>query len=157
MIKGIVFNVIMVSIMFIAVNIIGAESNTKCGSAKQVLDMRICEVDSVGVLIDAMIQVESSGNDSAYCKRDESVGCLQIRPIMVREVNRVLSMSNDSRRYTMNDRWSRERSVEMFMVIYNRYHLDHSLEMVARCWNGGPNGHKMVATLGYWNKVKKNM
>ena len=35
-------------------------------------------------LIQAMIMVESEGNDSAYAKKEEAVGCLQIRPIMVR-------------------------------------------------------------------------
>ena len=39
----------------------------------------------INPLIDAMILVESSGNDSAYCKSEEAVGCLQMRPIMLHE------------------------------------------------------------------------
>lgn len=27
----------------------------------------------------------------------------------------------------------------------------------ARIWNGGPNGYKKRATLGYWNKVRKEL
>ena len=55
-------------------------------------------------LIEAMIMVESRGNDSAYSKKEEAVGCLQIRPIMVREVNRILEIQKSDLRYTLDDR-----------------------------------------------------
>jgi hypothetical protein len=157
MIKGIVFNVVMISFMFALVESLENDKPTAQGFATQLEQIEYNEIDSIDVLVHAMIQVESKGDDSAYCKREKAVGCLQIRPIMLREVNRVLSMSGSSIRYSSDDRWSREKSIEMFMVIYNRYHLEHSLERIARCWNGGPNGHMMKATLGYWNEVKKNM
>ena len=45
-------------------------------------------------LVNAIIMVESRGNDSAVGDRhlvgNEAIGILQIRPIMVREVNRIL-------------------------------------------------------------------
>ena len=41
-------------------------------------------------LVKALIQVESSGRDNAHNISEDAVGCLQIRPIMVREVNRIL-------------------------------------------------------------------
>jgi hypothetical protein len=41
-------------------------------------------------LIAAIIQVESGGDTLAYNSKEDAVGCLQIRPIMVREVNRLL-------------------------------------------------------------------
>jgi hypothetical protein len=65
----------------------------------------------------AVIQVESRGNDNAYCRKEDAVGCLQIRPIMVREVNRILKLNNIQMRYTLNDRWSRVRSLEMFEIM----------------------------------------
>ena len=65
-------------------------------------------------LIEAMILVESGGNDSAYCKKEEAVGCLQIRPIMLKECNRVLELQNSNKRYKLHDRWSREKSIEIF-------------------------------------------
>jgi hypothetical protein len=30
-------------------------------------------------------------------------------------------------------------------------------ETLARIHNGGPRGHKNPATVGYWNKVRKNL
>ena len=68
-------------------------------------------------LIEAMILVESEGNDSAYCKKEEAVGCLQIRPIMLKECNRVLELQNSNKRYKLHDRWSREKSIEIFHII----------------------------------------
>ena len=41
--------------------------------------------------VDAVIYVESRGNDSAVGDNGSAVGCLQIHPIMVREVNRLLA------------------------------------------------------------------
>lgn len=58
-------------------------------------------------LIMAMIWVESRNNDSAYAKSEEAVGCLQIRPIMLAECNRILELQNVDKRYTLEDRWSR--------------------------------------------------
>ena len=60
-------------------------------------------------MIQAMIMVESEGNDSAYHKGEKAAGCLQIRPIMVREVNRILKIQKSELEYALEDRWSREK------------------------------------------------
>lgn len=105
--------------------------------------------DSLSILIEGMIQVESRGNECAYNRREDAVGCLQIRPIMVREVNRLLG----SEVYTMNDRWDCDKSVDMLMVIVEKHHKDLDYESIARCWNGGPRGMRMESTKTYWKKV----
>ena len=109
----------------------------------------------------AVIMVESSGNDSAYNKREKAVGCLQIRPIMVREVNRQLRRAKVDLRYTNEDRWSRDKSIEMFVIIAEGVESDGDImkfcEIVARKWNGGGRGHKKKATIKYWNKVNKEL
>ena len=55
-------------------------------------------------IISAMIKVESAGNDSAYNLKEDAVGCLQIRPIMVREVNRILKRCGEDKRFDVKDR-----------------------------------------------------
>jgi hypothetical protein len=107
-------------------------------------------------LTNAMIQVESRGDDSAYCAKEEAVGCLQIRPIMLEEVNRILKRKGVEDRYALVDRWSREKSIEMLKVFTEYYKLNSS-EEVARCWNGGPKGMTYASTKGYWNKVQNEM
>ena len=115
------------------------------------------DVDSIGRLISALIRVESSGNDLAVNHRTDAVGCLQIRPIMVREVNRILKLSDSDKRYTIGDRIDRSRSIEMFQIWRSYHHADDSWEVLARCWNGGTRGHLMRSTIGYWNKVKRKL
>ena len=115
------------------------------------------ETDSLDILIDAMIQVESRGNDKAVGDthlESPSVGCLQIRPIMVEEVNRILKLCKDETRYALDDRYSRDKSITMFRIWKSYHHAKSSLEKIARCWNGGPQGHKNPSTLSYWNKVQ---
>lgn len=112
------------------------------------------------LFVESVIKVESSDNDSAYNKKEEAVGCLQIRPIMVDEVNRVLERDNIMFRYTMEDRWDREKSVEMFEIMAEQVDCCEGLsqeeffEMVARKWNGGYRGHEKPSTLAYWERVK---
>lgn len=111
----------------------------------------------------AVIQVESRGNDNAYCRKEDAVGCLQIRPIMVREVNRILKLNNIQMRYTLNDRWSRVRSLEMFEIMAEEVECCEDLtrlefyEIVARKWNGGHRGDKKRSTKKYWKKVKEKL
>ena len=109
-------------------------------------------------LIEALIQVESRGKEN--CVGDlhlivPSVGVLQIRPIMVKEVNRILAILGENKRYKNKDRYSRQKSIEMFIIWRDFHHKDDSNEIISRCWNGGPNGWKRKATLHYWKKVQK--
>ena len=112
---------------------------------------------AVDDLIEALIQVESRGNDSAIGDRhlgEPSIGVLQLRPIMVREVNRILKKQKIEKRYKLKDRFSREKSIEMFMVWKNYHHPEGGFETIARNWNGGPRGYKNKRTQHYWAKVQ---
>ena len=103
-------------------------------------------------LIDAIIHVESRGDSMAYNAKEDAVGVLQIRPIMMREVNRLLKEN----KYTLDDRWSKSKSIEMFNVIKD-HTTNPTNERLARNWNGGWNGYKKKSTLKYWNKVKTQL
>lgn len=109
----------------------------------------------VETLVDALILVESSGNSSAYNKKERACGCLQIRPIMLREVNRILRKQKSERRFSLEDRWNCGLSKDMFYVWVNHHHKNSSDEVIARNWNGGPRGYKKPQTEHYWNKVQK--
>jgi len=101
-------------------------------------------------LIAAIIQVESGGDTLAYNSKEDAAGCLQIRPIMVREVNRLVGKDS----FTLSDRWSKVKSIQMFNIL--RSHLKGATdEEIARTWNGGYNGKNIPQTLQYWTKVKK--
>lgn len=115
------------------------------------------EIDTTFKLVEALIQVESRGNENAIGDTnlgEPSVGVLQIRPIMVREVNRILKRTGSEKRYKKKDRFSREKSIEMFMVWKNYHHPEGGFETIARNWNGGPRGYKNKRTEYYWAKVQ---
>lgn len=103
-------------------------------------------------LVNAVIHVESRGDTLAHNIKEDAVGVLQIRPIMVKEVNRILRFD----KYTLQDRWDKEKSIEMFNVI--RHNTPNPTnEKIARNWNGGPNGYRKKSTLKYWQKVQQQL
>ena len=110
----------------------------------------IIEPVAIDTLLNALMAVESNFDTMAYNSKENAAGVLQIRPIMVREVNRLLGED----KYTLKDRWNKAKSIEMFNVI--RSHLKGaSDEEIARTWNGGYNGKNIPQTMQYWQKVKK--
>ena len=113
------------------------------------------KTNKVKTLVDALILVESAGNPNAFNKKENACGCLQIRPIMLREVNRILRKQNEDKRFTKEDRWDCGLSQEMFYIWRNYHHENSSNEVVARNWNGGPRGYKKQSTEHYWHKVQK--
>ena len=116
--------------------------------------------DHTDYLLEALIQVESKGNENAVGDKHlsrPSVGVLQLRPIMVREVNRILKKHKVKKKYTLEDRYSKEKSIEMFYIWQSYHHLNDSDEVIARCWNGGPKGWKRNSTLHYWDKVQSEI
>jgi hypothetical protein len=111
-------------------------------------------------LINALIYVESRGNDSAIGDRhlnQPSVGVLQIRPIMVREVNRICKKIGSHQRFTLKDRFDRDKSIHMFLIWKEFYHKDSNFEAIARSWNGGPRWRKIKRTEKYWRKVEQQL
>ena len=107
-------------------------------------------------ILEAIIFVESRNDDSAYAASENAAGCLQIRPIMVKEVNRILKKRKSSLKYSLNDRWDRKKSIEMFNIFVTYYKFN-TAEEIARGWNGGPRGIDKQATGGYWVKVEAEL
>lgn len=108
-------------------------------------------------ILNAIIQQESGGDANAFNETENARGVLQIRPIMVRDVNRILALQGSEMRYTHDDTWNRERSIEMFWIYHNNYNPGADAERIARTWNGGPDGHTEPETLGYWNLVRLHL
>lgn len=103
-------------------------------------------------VINAIIQVESKGNANARSK--DCVGILQIRPILVRDVNEYLKMKGSNKRFKMNDRLNAEKSKEMFILYQERYNPKNNVEKAIRLWNGGY-GYSKAKTENYYRNVMK--
>lgn len=101
-------------------------------------------------LIRAIIQVESGGNPRAI--GGNSAGILQITPVCLQDCNKILQQKNVKKKYTMNDRFNVEKSIEMFKLYQGKYNPGSNLEKAIRLWNGGPR-YSVKATEGYYRKV----
>ena len=105
-------------------------------------------------VMDAIIQVESEGNPNAVS--GNSVGAMQITPILVKDCNNILKKQKSSKRYTMADRYSVAKSKEMFLIIQKYYNPENNIEKAIRLWNGGVKYSKK-ATNRYYKKVLARM
>ena len=103
-------------------------------------------------VIDAIIQVESNGNPKA--KSGNSVGAMQITPILVAQCNIILKERKSTKRYTLADRYSVAKSKEMFLLMQSEYNTQNNIEKAIRAWNGG-NNYSVKRTQRYYEKVMK--
>ena len=105
-------------------------------------------------VMDAIIQVESGGDSKAVS--GNSVGAMQITPILVKDCNNILQKQKSKKRYTLADRYSVEKSKEMFLLIQSHYNPMNSVEKAIRSWNGGVK-YSVRATNRYYRKVMDKM
>jgi len=110
-------------------------------------------------LLLAIAMVESSNNPLAIGDDGLSWGLYQIRPIYVRDVNRILG----SEQYTHRDAFRPEcasRMVEVYLAHYatpERLGRSVTDQDRARIHNGGPNGWRKPETMEYWGKVRREI
>ena len=105
-------------------------------------------------VMDAIIQVESEGNPRAVS--GNSVGVMQITPVLVKECNNILQKQKSNKRYTLDDRYSVEKSKEMFLLIQKYFNPENNVEKAIRSWNGGVK-YSVKATNKYYRKVLAKM
>ncbi len=105
-------------------------------------------------VMDAIIQVESEGNPRAVS--GNSVGVMQITPVLVKECNDILKKQKSNKRYTLDDRYSVEKSKEMFLLIQKYFNPENNVEKAIRSWNGGMK-YSIRATNKYYKKVLARM
>lgn len=117
-------------------------------------------------VMDAIIQVESKGNAKAHNPNGDCAGILQITPILVKECNQILQNKKSSKRYVYDkkgecrsskwdDRYSVEKSKEMFIMLQEHFNPEHNIEKAIRCWNSGFYGNWRNRSGEYYRKVMK--
>lgn len=101
---------------------------------------------ALNLAIQLLIAVESMGNPRAINTKEQAVGILQIRPIMVEDVNRILELTKRPERFTEDDRWDPTKSIQMAEVYLSHYgtvkRIGHepTLRDYALLWCAGPDG-----------------
>ena len=85
------------------------------------------------LIIDAIAQIESGRNPKVVSKDGMYVGYLQIAPILVRECNRIVGYN----KYTYQDRYSKDKSIQMFIDFQEHHNPEGNVEKAIRLWNSG--------------------
>lgn len=105
-------------------------------------------------LITAIGTVESKLNDKAVS--GVHAGFLQISKVTVAECNRINKIKKVSKRYTLQDRFNHQKSIEMFHVIQGFYNPKGDLHYAILLWNEGSSAmDKAKRKTSYYNKVMK--
>ena len=143
-----IFKKVSVSLMALTFTLIASAGG---GNGKS--STKTSDVDWNPVM-DAIIQVESEGNPNAVS--GNSVGAMQITPILVKDCNDILKRQKSKKRYTMDDRYSVAKSKEMFLIIQKYYNPENNIEKAIRLWNGGVK-YTTRATNRYYKKVLAKM
>ena len=127
--------------------------------------MLITPVDGFHETYRAVCLEESEGDPTAFRASEWACGIAQIRPIYVRDCNRICQLAGDPRRWTLQDCYCPAKSYEMYLiyvvyysgVYYRATGRIAGPEQFARIHNGGPDGWKKRSTLGYWRRVQQRM
>ena len=112
-------------------------------------------------LVRALECVESGYNTNAIGDGGKAVGCLQIWTIVVDDCNRI----EGKKRFSYEDRHDRTKSYQMARIYLEYWGTKYEArtgrkatnEILARIWNGGPNGWKNTNTKIYWKKVNNKL
>ena len=143
-----IFKKVSVSLMALTFTLIASAGGGNVKSSTKTSDV------DWNPVMDAIIQVESEGNPKAVS--GNSVGAMQITPILVKDCNDILKRQKSKKRYTMDDRYSVAKSKEMFLIIQKYYNPENSIEKAIRLWNGGVK-YTTRATNRYYKKVLAQM
>lgn len=103
-----------------------------------VIDKDTIDTDSIkwNNLINAIIEVESEGKSDAVNDASGATGVIQLMPIAIKDCNRIIG----KKKYGLNDRYSKGRSIEIFNIIQRHYNPQHDIHRAIKIQN--PNGGK---------------
>jgi hypothetical protein len=100
-----------------------------------------CKAITWTKLVYSIAKIESNQNSKAIGKHND-VGFLQLTPVYVKEVNRICG----KRKYTLRDRYSIRKSIEMFNIYQSHYNPHHLIKKAIRL-------HNPKASTKYMNKI----
>jgi hypothetical protein len=95
---------------------------------------------------DAICEHESKNDPMAYNRKENAVGIVQIRPILLKQYN--IETRNN---FQIQEMYDIKKSKQVFMHFAKK---NKTNEKIARCWNGGPRGMSKKITQSYYAEVK---
>ena len=89
----------------------------------------------------------------AFNKKELARGILQIRPVMVREVNSILG----HKKYKPKDAYNKTKALEMWYIIQKHHNPTYDLKRMCLVWNGVPNKKNASRSKDYYKKVQREL
>ncbi len=123
-------------------------------------------IEILEILIPLLCMVESSCDPNAVNLDEDAVGVLQIRPILIDDLNRLHKLDAVKMSFKLDDRKHVKDSFNIcnqYLTYYGNYNriinnknltVEDELVLLARIWNGGPEGHNKESTLVYGEKIR---
>jgi len=129
------------------------------------------EAKDLDVVLKALINVESRGDDNAIGDHGTAWGCLQIRQMCLDDVNRFEAIHAKNERckarvYTKKDCFNRKTSLEIAKIYLTYWCKNYekttgkkaNARVISLIWNAGPYKAKKIAwTQEYWAKAVKEL
>lgn len=90
------------------------------------------DIDSINWnrLISSIIYVESKNDPNAIGTKN-SIGCLQITPIYIEQVNKVLGKN----KYKLKDRFNKRKSIEIFNLYQDHFNPEKDINLAIKLHN----------------------
>jgi len=107
-------------------------------------------------LLTAVMNEESGFDDSIINVKENAVGILQIRPIMLDRVNWILKQQGDSLQFTLSDRFDSTKSVRMWYIVQKWDNPRYDPQTACYLWNGGVPRYKKMSH-AYWLRIKNKI
>ena len=104
------------------------------------------------IFVQALIQVESEGKEDAVGTKND-VGILQITPIFVKDVNRILG----EKRYTLSCRTDKRKSLEMFEILQGHYNPSKSIDKAIKLHNPRAGQSYRIKIMNQMELIKENL
>lgn len=83
-------------------------------------------------MLRAFVKVESNFNENAVNPVSGARGILQILPVMIKEVNRILV----TEKYTWDDAFDAKKSIEIWYIVQGYHNPEYTLEKACQIWFG---------------------
>lgn len=119
---------ILIIIIFIIVSIIEVQVNKIC-------TFKVIRLDW-DIMYKAICYVESEFDSLAYNSSSNAAGIIQLRPIYVKDVNRI-----QGTKYTLKDRYNPKKCREMFEIYQSYYNPEKDIEKAIRIHLNGCNNY----------------
>lgn len=101
--------------------------------------------------IEIISMVESSGGLYLYNPKEKAAGPIQIRPIVIKDLNQ------KGYEFTLQDRYDNYEPIFVsYITHYAKSRKDGVVcfEEASRIWNGGPRGPRKKSTYEYWKRIR---